>query len=125
MSIGGRNDGVLGIRRAGVRVAVDATAVSKGTPNTVTGVAKAAALIVWHNDAKGNPEAALFFEINGEYYSTPDTVEWCRNLRPMSEWMKKGVGGKLNETIRSEEIAGADVVDVLGGGEDDETTSLS
>jgi hypothetical protein len=125
MSIGGKNEGALGIRRAGVRVAVDGTSAAKGVPNTVTGVSKAAAVIVWHNDSKGNPEAALFFEINGSYYSTPDTVEWCRSLRPMSDWMLKGVASKVKEELRPEEIPETDAVDVLGNGDDDESTTSS
>jgi len=125
MSIGGKNESALNIRRAGVRVAVDGSSASKGTPNTVTGVSRAAAIIVWHNDAKGVPEAALFFEINGEYYSTPDTVDWCRSLRPMSDWMRKGMESKVKEELKAEEIPATDSVDVLGIGDDNEAATAS
>jgi hypothetical protein len=99
---------------AGVKVAVDGTPSQRGLPNTVTGVAEATVVFVWHNDVKGNPSLAMYFKVGDDYYSTPDTTEWCGRLRPMAEWMRKELDGKARVSISAEQIAKTDSVDILG-----------
>jgi hypothetical protein len=114
MSIGGSGSNVLATRLAGVKVAVDSTPSQHGTPNTVTGLVEATVVFVWHNDVKGNSSLAMYFKVGDDYYSTPDTTEWCGRLRPMAEWMRKGLEGKARVSVSAEQLAKTDSVDVLG-----------
>jgi len=119
MSIGGNSNNVLAARMAGVRVATDGTPAQRGQPNKVTGVVEASVVFVWHNDMRGNAALAMYFKVGNDYYSTPDTTEWCDKLRPMAEWMKKEIAAKSAMQTSAEQIPKTDSVDVLGEGEDE------
>lgn len=119
MSISGNSNNVLAARMAGVKVATDGSPAQRGKPNTVTGVVKGSVVFVWHNDLRGNPALAMYFEVNGEYYSTPDTTEWCDRLRPMADWMRKDLANRVPVSSSPEQIPKTDAVDLLGDGEDE------
>lgn len=118
MSISGNTNNVLAARMAGVRVASDSTPASRGKPNTVTGVVEAAAVFVWHNDMKGDAALAMYFKVGEEYFSTPDTVQWCERLRPMADWMRKELEGRRQAVLSTAQIPSTDSVDIFGPGDE-------
>lgn len=124
MSISGNSNNVLATRMTGVRVATDGTPAQRGQPNTVTGIVEASVVFVWHNDMRGNAALAMYFKVGQDYYSTPDTTEWCDKLRPMADWMRKEIAAKSVVRTTAEQIPKTDSVDVLGEGGDEggETT---
>lgn len=118
----GSPDSPLAPRLAGVRVARDGAVESdKGKPNSVISVEGCTLQFVHFYDEKGNPGSALFFVTeSGQYLSTPDTSAWCRSLRNMTEWMRKGVDAALTRVRRTNtpvEVPQQDSVDILGTGE--------
>ena len=110
----GSNTNALTPRMAGVKVASDGGGAERGKANIVTASASAEVLFVWHNDQRGIARLAMFFKVGDQYVTTPDTVEWCDKLRPMSEWMRKALDTKA-EHQQPVDLPSDDAVDVLSG----------
>lgn len=104
-------------RLAGVRVASDATGAAKGQPQTVKNVVYAECVFVNYNDQRGEEQNALFFKVGDSYYAPKDTVEWCRQLLPMTDWMASQLESKAKATAPVD-VPDQDAVDVMGGQQD-------
>ena len=100
----------------GVRVARDGSAGNAGKPQVVTNVAKAECVFVGFNDEQGRAQTALYFKVGDQYYAPADTVAWCANLRPMTDWLFAAVADKVKDE-EPIEVPKTDAVDVLGGDE--------
>ena len=70
---------------------------NSAAPSTVTQVAEAKVVFVQYNDERGRPQTAMFFKVGDNYVTTKDTADWCRSLRPMTNWMRKQLESKLAE----------------------------
>lgn len=116
MSIGNENN-PLKARMQGVRTARDGTAASAGKPQTVTNVVVGEVVFVGFNNERGEPQTALYFKVGDQYYAPADTVAWCSQLRPMTEWLAAGVAEKFKDQAPVT-VPREDAVDVLGGGDE-------
>ena len=115
MSLGNERS-PLQARMQGVRVARDGSAGTQGKPQVVTNVVKAECVFVGFNDERGEPKVALYFKVGDQYLAPADTVSWCANLRPMTDWIAAGVEDKFKDEAPVE-VPKSDSVDVLGGDE--------
>lgn len=86
----------LAARRAGVKVARDASKAPKGAPQRVNHVVRGEIVFVNYNDEKGIEQTAMYFKVGDKLMATADTTEWCATkLFPISEWMQKEVEQRL------------------------------
>lgn len=113
MSLGNQNN-PLATRMQGVRTARDATNAQPGQAQKVTHVVEGKVVFVNYNDEQGRPTVAMFFEVGGQYYAPSDTVAWCSTLRPMTDWLTKGVS-EFTKDNEPATIPKDDAVDVMGG----------
>lgn len=123
MSVGSSSDSPgLAARRAGVKVARDASKAVKGTPQKVTQVMRGEIVFVGYNDERGVAQTAMFFKVGDNLMSTQDTTEWCaKKLFPIADWMKGDVMRQLSNEAGppTSALPTDDSVDVLGGTTDD------
>lgn len=116
--IGNQNNPVSA-RTMGVRTARDATGQSPGQSNVVNHVIPAEWVVVNYNNERGVEESALYLKLGDQYYATADTVQWCKNLRPMTDWIR-------DQLVKRERAAAPvilpkeDAVDVMDGDEENE-----
>ncbi len=116
MSLGNKANNPLQARFQGVRTARDGTAQSTGQPLTVKHVVEAKWEVVNYINDRGQEETALFIRIGEEYYAPADTVAWCANLRPMTDWLKDKVAAH-RKSQAPVVVPDRDDVDVMGGEE--------
>lgn len=123
MPVGSSSDNPgLAARRAGVKVARDASKLPKGTPQKVTQVLRGEIVFVGYNDERGVPQTAMYFKVGDSLMSTQDTTEWCaKKLFPIADWMKGEVMKQLSNTAAPAAVVlpTEDSVDVMGGATDD------
>lgn len=118
MSLGNQNN-PLAARMQGVRTARDVSSgQGTGAANTVTYVTEGKVVFVGFNDDRGNPQAAMYFEVGGQLYAPSDTVAWCSRLLPITDWMAAGVSEKRKDSAPVA-IPKTDSVDVMGGGDEE------
>lgn len=113
MSLGNQNN-PLAARMQGVRTARDATNEQPGQSQRVNHVVEGKVIFVNFNDDQGRSTVAMFFEVGGAYYAPGDTVAWCSTLKPMTEWLAKGVA-EFTKDREPAAIPKDDTVDVMGG----------
>lgn len=113
MSLGNQNNPVSA-RMQGVRTARDATGASPGPSQKVTHVIDGQVKFVSFNDEQGRPQVAMFFKVGDQFYAPSDTVAWCNTLKPMTDWLAKGVA-EFEKDIAPAVIPKEDSVDVMGG----------
>jgi hypothetical protein len=122
MSVGSSSDSAgLAARRAGVKVARDASKSPKGAPQKVTQVVRGEIVFVGYNDERGVAQTAMYFKVGDALMSTPDTTEWCaKKLFPIADWMKGEVMRKLSNEAAPPSVAlpSEDSVDVMAGCDD-------
>jgi hypothetical protein len=111
MSLGNENN-PLKARMQGVRTARDATNVQPGQSQKVTHVVEGRVVFVNYNDEQGRSTVAMFFDVGGQYYAPGDTVAWCSTLKPMTDWLAKGVAD-FTRNSEPAVIPKEDSVDVL------------
>lgn len=112
MSLGNKAN-PLQARLQGVRTARDGTAQGTGTPLTVKHVLPATWEVVNYINDRGQEETALFLRVGDQYYASADTVAWCANLRPMTEWLQERVAAyKKNQSPVV--VPAHDGVDIMG-----------
>lgn len=122
MSVGSSSDSAgLAARRAGVKIAQDASKLPKGAPQKVTQVTRGEIVFVGYNDERGAPQTAMFFKVGDTLMSTADTTEWCaKKLFPIAEWMRGDVLRRLSSAASSPVVLPTeDSVDVMAGTTDD------
>lgn len=113
MSLGAKDP--LSFRRAGVRVAQDASRAAPSTPQKFLGAMKAECSFVFYNDERGVPRTALFFKVGNDYYTAEDSPQWCAKLYPMTDWLKKAmVAHEQSQQPAEEAVSAEDAVDVVG-----------
>lgn len=117
MSLGNQNN-PLAARTQGVRTARNATAPSSGSPQTVNQVVEGKCVFVGYNDERGEARTALFFKVGDQYYAPKDSVQWCSQLLPMTDWLRDAVQDKVRDEAPVVASKG-DAVDVMGGGDDE------
>jgi len=108
----------LGVRRAGVLTRQNTSAPEEGAsspePQKLLGVLEAKVVFVRFTNERGVEETGMFFDVNGQLVSTPDTTEWTKRLAPMSGWLEKQVKTQLaDKRPETSQLPTEDTVDIV------------
>lgn len=85
------------IGRAGVSIPDGQLSPQERTePNKVLSVMEPAVMIpVRYSDEHGRVHHVVVFKAGNEYYMPPNAEQWAASLRPLRDWMKKGIEAQL------------------------------
>lgn len=110
---GSNSSNLMDARRAGaVKTASEGAPVS-AEPQKLLGVVRAEVVFVQYTNQRGEQETGMFFDVNGQLVSTPDTSEWCKKLRPISGWLEKQVRDAIAPRPTAADLPESDSVDVM------------
>lgn len=88
---------------------------NQGAPNSVVSAMRVSTILVEYFDQNGRHVIDAVLEANGNYYRPDNSVAWANSLKPLNEWLVKGVRGKLPSTAT--DLAGVgDAVQVVPEG---------
>lgn len=85
---------------------------NEGTPNTVVNAFEVKFVAVEFFDASGRRNTDVLLELNGEYYSPPNSQAWAAALKGVTSWLSKGIKRKLP----SGPVKVTDTVDIVPEG---------
>lgn len=109
----------LAVRRSGVRTAqnesvLESQGASSADPQKLIGLLEAKILFVRFTNERGVEETGMFFDVDGQLVSTPDTTEWAKRLAPMSKWLERQVRTRLaDKAPETSQLPTEDTVDVV------------
>lgn len=108
------NTGGHPLRPMGVKHAEEG-ARGQGKPQTLVQLMPAKMYVGQFYDENGRLQPITLVEVAGEYYGAPNAIEWTRQLKPASKWMREQIKSKLSD-LSKVEVPDTDEVDVMGGG---------
>lgn len=109
----------MSVRRSGVRTSqneaiLESQNTSSAEPQKLIGVLEAKVIFVRYTNERGVEETGMFFNVDGQLVSTPDTAEWAKRLGPMSTWLEKQVKAQLaDKAVGTSQLPTEDTVDVV------------
>lgn len=101
------------IGKGGVTIPDNQLAQERAEANTVLAVLPPAEMVpVRYADEHGKVRQVVVLKAGGEYYMPPNAEQWAAQLRPLRDWMKKGIDNlSVTETT---EAPTEDSVDIVG-----------
>jgi len=107
------------VRRSGVRTVqnesvLESQAGSSAEPQQLIGLLEAKVIFVRFTNERGVEETGMFFDVDGQLVSTPDTTEWSKRLAPMSGWLERQVRSRLaDKAPGTSQLPTEDTVDIV------------